>query len=76
AGSAGLLDCFADFGVRAMVGLLENHHRPAHKNPDTPSVSLKTIIGLHTKIRTLPRPLNSSVSDARPFLIQIQTSQR
>jgi hypothetical protein len=31
-----LLDCFADFGLRAMVGLLENHHRPAHKNPDTP----------------------------------------
>jgi len=28
AGSAGLLDCFADFGLRAMVGLLENHHRP------------------------------------------------
>ncbi|MCD0501314.1 hypothetical protein LP085_31025, partial [Achromobacter sp. MY14] len=25
-----------DFGLRAMVGLLENHHRPAHKNPDSP----------------------------------------
>lgn len=27
AGSAGLLPCFTDFGLRAMVSILENHLR-------------------------------------------------